>query len=295
MTRHVQTKTEVAAILEDAGHRPNRRHGQNFLIDGNLMRRLIDSADITGDDLVLEVGCGTGALTEHLVQLASRVVCVEIDPPLHAIVARRLADSDNLTLLNADALANKHTINPDVRTALSDAAAIATGKRILVANLPYNIATPLLVDLLLDPLGFSRFCFTVQKEVGERLIAQHGSRDFGPVSIALQTTCRVDLIAHLPPHVFWPPPKIDSVMVRADVIANPFGTLDRLQAFVEFVRRCFTHRRKTLRYNVAKQTGTAVCDAVAVDHDLTRRPEQVPVDEWRAIFELVESGDRTDV
>ncbi len=295
MTRHIQTKTEVAAILRSAGHRPNRRHGQNFLIDGNLMRRLIDSAEIAANDIVLEVGCGTGALTEHLVQLAARVVCVEIDPPLHAIVANRLADADNLTLLNTDALANKHTIQPDVRTALSDAAAAANGQRILVANLPYNIATPLLVDLLLDPLGFSRFCFTVQKEVGQRLVATPGTRDFGPVSIALQATCRIDILAHLPPHVFWPPPKIDSVMIRADVVANPLGSLNRLQSFVEFVRRCFTHRRKTLRHNIAKLADADTCTKIANDHDLARRPEQIPVDEWIVLFGRTEPDNPPDV
>lgn len=249
------------------------------------MRRLIESADLSTDDLALEVGCGTGALTEHLVAMAGHVVCVEIDPPLHAVVAQRLAGADNLTLLNADVLANKHTISPDVRSALESAAASATGRRTLVANLPYNIATPLLVDLLLDPLDFSRFCFTVQKEVGERLVAEPATRDFGHVSILLQATCDISIIAHLPPHVFWPPPKIESVMIRADVVRNPFDTLDRLQSFNTFVRRCFTHRRKTLKFNLAKLADAETLNSIATQHDLTRRPEHLPVDEWITLFE----------
>lgn len=285
MTRHIQTPSEIQALLADAGHRPNRRHGQNFLIDGNLMRRLIESADITTNDVVLEVGPGTGALTEHLVTLAKHVVSVEIDPPLHDIVANRLADANNLTLLNSDILANKHTIDPNVRSALQAEPTAPTGRRTLVANLPYNIATPLLINLLLDELDFSRFCFTVQKEVGDRFIAKPATRDFGPVSIVLQATCDIQLIAHLPPHVFWPAPKIDSVMIRVDVVRNPFDTRERLHAFTTFVRQCFVHRRKTLRFNLAKLVDTETRDQIAAHHDLTRRPEHLPVDEWIDLFE----------
>lgn len=267
-------------MLSEAGARPRRRHGQNFLIDGNLMRQLLAAADAGPDDVVLEVGPGTGALTEQLAPVVHTLIAVEIDKALHAIVGRRLAGAENVTLIHGDVLSSKHQIAPAVVRALQEARREASGRMMLVANLPYNIATPLLIDLLLEPCGFDRFCFTIQREVGDRFTASPGTKDYGPVSIAMQSTCDVRRLATLPPSVFWPRPEVESSMFVVDVQRNPFGTHEGLNRFIELVRAGFAHRRKTLRHNLTRAVGAPLCRDLSDTLDLGRRAETLTVDEW---------------
>lgn len=275
-----QTKTEIQALLAEAGTNPRHRWGQNFLIDGNLLRRLLGAADIQPTDAVLEVGAGTGALTEYLAATATAVIAVEIDPALHAILERRLGHAAHVTLLNVDALSGKHRIAPAVRRAFERAATDAPGKLMLVANLPYSIATPLLMDLLLDDCRFHRFCFTVQRELADRILARERTREFSPLSIVTQAACDIKRLAVLPPSVFWPQPKVESAMLRIDVRRNPFNTAAGLRRFASLVRGAFTHRRKTLRYNLARLLGDDPCRALDDEFDLTQRPDALSVNTW---------------
>ena len=278
--RPIQTKSEIEAMLSDAGAKPRRRHGQNFLIDGNLMRRLLAAADAGPDDVVLEIGPGTGALTEQLAPVVHSLIAVEIDKALHAIVERRLAGVGNVTLIHGDALSTKHLIAPAVVRALHRARREASGRMMLVANLPYNIATPLLINLLLEPCGFKRFCFTIQREVGDRFTALPGTKDYGPVSIAVQSTCDIRRLAILPPNVFWPRPEVQSSMFVVEVQRNPFETHERLARFFELVRAGFAHRRKTLKHNLTHTLGASRCQNLSETIDLSRRAESLTVDEW---------------
>ena len=123
------------------------------------------------------------------------------------------------------------------------------------------------MNLLIGPVRFDRFCFTVQRELADRLSAVPGTRDFGPTSIAIQCTSRLTRVATLPPQVFWPRPAVVSAMIRIDVERNPFETPDRLARFIEFVRTCFAHRRKTLKYNLARVVESDELAALAVDFD----------------------------
>lgn len=295
---HVQTKTEIAGLLGTIGTRPRKRLGQNFLIDGNLMRRLADAAEIGPDDLVLEVGAGTGGLTDLLLARACRLISVEIDPALYEIVCDRVGrfqekSSCHATVLNVDVLATKHRLAPDVEKALraveSSTAQPASIK--LVANLPYQIATPLIMNLLVDYPAVRRLCFTVQAEVGERITSKPGCKAYGPLSIVSQSLCSIDVVAKLPPQAFWPQPAVDSVMLRMDVEDSPFSTRDELRGFVRFVRGVFDHRRKTLRsalrYVLDDESGARVCALV----DATRRPESFSVAEWFAIYRAAASND----
>ncbi|MEE9295571.1 MAG: 16S rRNA (adenine(1518)-N(6)/adenine(1519)-N(6))-dimethyltransferase RsmA [Phycisphaerae bacterium] len=276
-------------MLAVAGVRPRRRWGQHFLIDGNLLRRLLQSAEPRPEDAVLEVGAGTGALTEHLVRAAGAVVAVEIDPALCGIVAERLQDADNLTLVRGDVLTSKHLISPVVREALLRSAVEPPGRLMLVANLPYQIATPLLIDLLLDEFGFARFCITVQQEVADRLAGAPRTKQYGPVSVLVQATCDVARLAALPPSVFWPQPKVASAMLRIDVARNPFETRERLNRFSALLRGSFAHRRKTLRYNLQRALDEDRCRILEETYDLSRRPEALGVDEWVALGRHVET------
>ena len=144
----MQSKHQIRELLESAGVRPNKRFGQNFLIDLNLMHLLIDTANIQNNDVVLEVGTGTGSLTEAISEKAGFCVTVEIDPVLAAIAKEQLADKSNVEIINADALKNKFEINPAVIDALNRARAEYNGRLLLIANLPYIAATPIILNLI---------------------------------------------------------------------------------------------------------------------------------------------------
>ena len=160
----------------------------------------------------------------------------------------------------------------------------------LVANLPYQVATPLLMNLLVDYPQVRRFCFTVQSEVGERLTAEPNRKAYGPLGIVTQLLGSVQTIARIGPAAFWPRPAVDSVMLRLHVGPAPFSDRDELRRFVALVRSTFEHRRKTLRgalsYVKSGDALARVCDCF----DVKRRPESLCIDEWVALFHTLEQG-----
>lgn len=278
--------------MTEAGLRPLKRLGQHFLVDGNLMRKLVDAAEISVKDVVLEVGFGTGSLTELLVCRAGWVVAVEIDRGLFDHVSGRLAEHDNLTLLRGDVLQSKSKINPAILSALRDAQSRISNsehghRNVLVANLPYHIASPLIIDLLTADIEFSRFCFTVQKEMAQRIMGKPSTKDYGPMSIVLQSCCRIRHVADLPAHVFWPAPNVDSTALRLDIDTGRFESARALGRFTELLRLAFSHRRKTLRYNLRRRyTDEVLARAFEeVEVDPGDRPETLSVDKWLALFE----------
>jgi 16S rRNA (adenine1518-N6/adenine1519-N6)-dimethyltransferase len=234
--------------FEEAGIRPDTRHGQNFLIDLNLLNLLLDAAALTPDDVVLEVGTGLGSLTTRMAPLAAAVVTIEIDSRLFQLAAEELVEFDNVTMLQQDALKNKNSIHPAVLDAVRAKLAETPGRRFkLVANLPYNVATPLLSNLLLaDPAPVS-LTATIQKELAERIVAEPGTKDYSALSIWTQSMCDVHVVRVLPPQVFWPRPKVHSAIVH--IVPNPDkrARVADPAAFHQFVRSLFLHRRKFLR------------------------------------------------
>jgi len=285
---HVQTKREIEQTLAAAGLRPRKRFGQHFLIDGNLMRRLVESAEVSPDDLILDVGPGTGGLTDLLVRRAGHVLAVEIDRNLVGILTDRFRDAGNVTLIQGDILHTKHLIMPEVADEIRKYSAPREGCVKLVANLPYQSATPLVMNLLVDFPQVRRLCFTVQAEVGERIMAGPNCKAYGPLSIISQTLCTIETVARIGPQAFWPRPQVDSVMLRMIVQRSPFAEHDEVARFAALVRGTFEHRRKTLRSALAYVLDESALDRVCVAYDATRRPEQVPVDEWLAIFRATE-------
>src|SRR5687768_14765442 len=170
-----QTKHQIQSILAEAGAQPRHRFGQNFMIDQNLVRLVAEAGHVGPDDVVIEVGPGTGTLTEELLGRASHVVAVEIDRNLAAALRERFWSDEKFHLIEGDALDGKHGINPDLRAHLAAVSRTASPRARpvkLVANLPYNIASPLVIDLLID--GIDLLAFTVQKEVADRLRAAAG-------------------------------------------------------------------------------------------------------------------------
>jgi 16S rRNA (adenine1518-N6/adenine1519-N6)-dimethyltransferase len=243
-----QTQSYLIQRFEEAGIRPTTRHGQNFLIDLNLLDLIVRTADVGPRDVILEVGTGLGSLASRMAELAAAVVTVEIDERLQALAAEELGRLANVTLLRQDALKNKNTLHPAVLDAVRAQLAAHPGSQFkLVANLPYNIATPILSNLLTaDPLPLS-LTATIQKELADRIVARPSTKDYSALSIWMQSLCTIDVVREMPPQVFWPRPKVHSAIIH--ILPNPLkrAAVGDLKFFHDFIRSLFFHRRKFLR------------------------------------------------
>jgi 16S rRNA (adenine1518-N6/adenine1519-N6)-dimethyltransferase len=246
-----QTKTFLMERFREMGIEPTTRHGQNFLIDLNLQRLIADAAELSRDDVVLEVGTGTGALSALMAERAGAVVTVELDAHLFELASEQLFDLPNVTMLRQDALHNKNTFDQRVLDAVGEQLAAWPGRRLkLVANLPYNIATPVISNLLLCPHVPHSMTVTIQKELADRIMAVPSTKDYGALSVWIQSQCTVDLVRVLPPTVFWPMPKVSSAVVRIVVDAERRAAIPDLRYFHQLTKSLFLHRRKFLRANV---------------------------------------------
>jgi 16S rRNA (adenine1518-N6/adenine1519-N6)-dimethyltransferase len=276
-----QTLAEIKALLAANGLRPRHRFGQNFLHDAAKMEAIIAAAQMTPGELVLEVGPGTGALTERLLEEGARVVGVEIDRDLAAILGERLAGyGDRFRLMVCDVLTSKHCINPQVTAALEETGTQAAGRRFkLVANLPYNVASPLIANLVLDYPAMELAIVMVQREVAQRLWAEPGGKDYGPLGVLVQALCEVERIAMLSPACFWPQPKIDSAVVRLRRRATSL-TADA-HALSALLQRVFGQRRKQLGTILGR--GTPLPPGI----DATARPEQLTVEQLIALADAL--------
>lgn len=280
MTEHVQTKTEIKTALTRAGVRPRKRLGQHFLIDGNLMRRLADAAELDENDIVLEIGPGTGGLTDLLVTKARRVIAVEVDRVMQTILRERFAGNAKFELLAADVLAGRNRLADEMLATLRGLSQTERRHLKLVANLPYQVSLPALVNLLLGDTPPACYCFTVQKEAADRLAASPRTKDYGPLSIVFQALCDIRTIAAVPPSAFWPEPQVTSAMLRMAPSAKPIYTGVSPSNLMALVRAGFASRRKTLRFNLRKHLGSAVTTELGPHIDLDRRAEELSVTEW---------------
>jgi len=288
-----QTLSFLRRRFEEAGIRPHTKFGQNFLIDLNLLDVLFQAAAVDGNDVVLEVGTGTGALTARLAQQAAAVVTVEVDPPMFQLASEELHRFQNVVMLQVDALRNKNQLNPVVLEAIRAQLEAAPGRRLkLVANLPYNIATPILSNLLAQEPPFSMTA-TIQKELAERIAARPGSKDYGALSIWIQAQCRVEILRVLPPEVFWPRPKVWSAFIQITLDEGLRKRIPERKFFHDFVRGMFCHRRKFLRSEllsvVKGRLGKPEVDALFAQMNLpgTARAEQLDVDTMLGLCEAV--------
>ena len=235
----MQTLSEIRALLAERGLHPKHLLGQNFLHDQNQIRKLIEAADVRSGEVVLEIGPGTGTLTEALVDAGAVVIACELDEGMASIVEERLS----IDLIRGDALARQRDLNPEIDRRLAGRAFK------LVANLPYQIASPLMTTLLIDPPGggcMGQFV-TIQKEVADRLAAAPSTKAYGPLSVIVQALARVERIGVLSPSCFWPEPEVTSAMVA--ILPKPDAGRDlngREREFARFVTNLFTKRRKQL-------------------------------------------------
>ena len=245
------------------------------MIDQNLVRIVVAAGNIAAGDTIIEVGPGTGTLTEELLASpAGKVISVEIDRDLAKMLREQFADNSRFQLIEGDALSGKHELNADLLTAMQG----LSGPRRLIANLPYNIASPLVIELLL--VGVDSLVFTVQKEVADRLRATAGSDAYGPLTVMVQMLAEVEVLRTLPPQAFWPAPKIDSALVR--LVRN-----DRLgasvNAFSRFVHQIFSFRRKTLR-KAMSMAGFPLEALEKTGFNGQQRPEEFTPEQFLQLF-----------
>jgi len=243
-----QTLSYLRNLFEAHGIKPKNKLGQNFLIDLNLLDLVLRRAQLTSEDLALEVGSGTGSLTARLAEQAGAVVSVELDPHFAQMVKEAVAGRDNVTLLHADILRNKNELNPGVLETLRETQARAGTTRLkLVANLPYAVATPVISNLLLSDVAVERMVVTVQWEIAERLLASPGTKDYGAMAVLVQSLADVELVRRLSPKVFWPRPLVDSAIVCIRPNADKRRHVGDPRRFRAFLRDLYVHRRKNLR------------------------------------------------
>ncbi len=263
-TRHSLTSpSAVRALLTELNFQPSRVLGQNFLIDGNILRILADAAELAPDDVVVEVGPGLGVLTEALLARAGRVIAIEKDTRLHAWLARRFAGEPRLDLRHADALR-------------ADWPALCAGGRTkLAANLPYSVGSRILMDCFMAAPGPARMVVTVQKEVADRLAAGPGSSDYGLLSVWAQLRYEVRLHKVIPRTCFLPAPEVTSAIVT--LARRPMDPLPAALAprFTALVKQAFSQRRKQLG---GLLKNPAACQAAGIAP--TARPEELAVSDW---------------
>ena len=248
MATNRQTASFLQQRFQEVGLRPNTRHGQNFLIDLNLVDLLVREAALTREDVVLEVGTGTGALTAQMAAAAGHVVTIEIDRQLHQLASEELIDFENVTMVQQDVLRNKNNIHDRVIDVVEEQLQRIENSRFkLAANLPYNIATPLISNLLLTRITPYSMTVTIQKELADRIVAVPRTKDYSALSIWIQSLCSARIVRTLPPTVFWPRPKVDSAIIQITPDQEKRGAIRDLASYQQFVRSLFFHRRKFLR------------------------------------------------
>jgi len=225
-------------ILDKYGFNFQKKYGQNFLIDSNVLEKITEAAMITKDDCVLEIGPGIGTMTQYLCESAGWVFAVEIDKNLIPILEDTLSDYDNVTVINEDVLK-------------LDIAKLAKEKNEgrpikVVANLPYYITTPIVLGLLEGGVPLKSITIMVQKEVADRMQVGPGTKDYGALSLAVQYYCKPEIVCQVSPECFIPRPNVGSAVIRLDRYENPPVEVKDDKAMFKLIRAAFNQRRKTL-------------------------------------------------
>jgi len=230
--------TNTAAVLNTYGFRFQKKYGQNFLIDSNILENIVSAAGVTKDDMVLEIGPGIGTLTQFLCEAAREVVAVEIDDNLIPILEHTLSDYDNVTVIHNDVL------KVDLKALANEKNG---GKPIkVVANLPYYITTPIIMELLEKGVPFESLTVMVQKEVADRMQSGPGSKDYGALSLAVQYYTYPEVMLDVSPNCFMPRPNVGSSVIKLTKHENHPVDVANEKLLFDIIRAAFNQRRKTL-------------------------------------------------
>jgi len=264
---------EVRGLLAQLGHRPNKGLGQNYLIDANILDIIADTANIQPDESVLEIGPGLGALTERIIPKAASVTCIEKDPVMAKYLKSRFSD---FTLIESDAL----DVDLD--------ALFAGGITKVAANLPYSVASRLMVDIAEGEHRPALMSLTIQKEVADRLTAPPGSKHFGVLSILTGVFYENTRVKKISPSCFLPPPKVWSAVVKMERRDSPVVEATIYPTFKQLVKHCFSQRRKQVG-TILKHMGISPVDELLGDAGIehAERPEVIGIDRWATLAGLL--------
>lgn len=270
----MQTLAEIKNLLAAAGLSPRKSLGQNFLIDHNLITKLVDAANVQPGELVLEIGPGTGTMTEELLARGAHVIAAEMDRGLCGVLRERFASAgDKFTLVEGDCLDGKHKLSDALEERLRSVPCV------LVSNLPYDAGTPAMIALLADyPLCRGLFV-TIQLEVAQRLMAQPGSDAFGSISILTRCVADMELITKAPPGCFWPQPGVHSAMVA--VRKRPEPMCERVGEFAKWCQKVLEQRRKQL----GAVLGRNITFPEGIDPNA--RAESLTITQWITLWRAV--------
>lgn len=243
MTKDIATPIRTQEIMAKYDLKVKKSLGQNFLIDPNILRKIVGQADLTKKSAVIEIGPGIGALTEHLAREAGKVLAFEIDQRLLPVLADTLSPYDNICIVHADIL--KTDVQAAIDSELADYDDI-----VVVANLPYYVTTPIILKLLLEKLPIRGMVVMLQKEVAERITAKPGTKAYGSLSIAIQYYTQAEMALTVPKSVFLPQPNVDSAVIRMTKREVPEVEVIDEDFFFSVTRGSFVQRRKTILNNL---------------------------------------------
>lgn len=283
--KDIATPSRTRALLEQFGFNFKKSLGQNFLIDVNIIHKIIEASEIDPNTGVIEIGPGMGSLTEQLAKHAKNVLAFEIDQRLMPVLDESLAPYDNVKIINEDIL--KADVAHYVQTYLNEC-----DKIMVVANLPYYITTPILLNLMQQTLPIDGYVVMMQKEVGERLNAEVGTKAYGSLSIVAQYYTETSRVLTVPKTVFMPPPNVDSIVVKLMKRAQPKVQVQDEAQFFKMTKGAFAQRRKTINNNYQnlfkdgkKFKSEIVKWLEASDIDPRRRGETLTIEEFARLYQ----------
>ncbi|MBL7209491.1 MAG: ribosomal RNA small subunit methyltransferase A [Dehalococcoidia bacterium] len=264
-------------MLRQSGIRPKKRLGQHFLVDEAILDTILVAAELSPEDIVIEIGPGLGVLTSELARRAGKVVAVELDTKLASLLKRRLASLPNVDVINADIL----KVSPlQLLERKSDYK--------VVANLPYYITSPILRHFVEASPKPSLMVVMVQKEVGEAIVAGPGKMSL--LAVSLQVYSKPKIISHVPSQSFYPPPKVDSAIVRFDLLPEPAVNVADINGFFDVVKRGFSSPRKQLHNSLAQGMGVKPAEVASLLEragiESQRRAETLSLEEWARLYEV---------
>lgn len=283
MNKRLSSHSATMDLVKKHGFKFTKSLGQNFLIDDNIVDKIVAGAGIGPGDKIIEVGPGIGTLTREMASRAQNLMAVEIDKNLIPILEDTLGDYDNVKIVNED------IIKADIRGLIDEN--LGGGPVKLVANLPYYITTPIIMRFLEENINVTDIVVMVQKEVAERMNAQPGGKDFGALSVAVQYYCDTEIIAKVPRHLFVPQPNVDSIVIALRVRPERKYKVDDEDLYFKVVKAAFGQRRKTLLNsissmgNLAKDQVKEALEEAGIDPK--RRGETLSLDEFAILSNVI--------
>ena len=281
--KEIPPSVQVKRLLRQFGLRAKKTLGQHFLIDETVLQTIVEAAELSPDDTVIEVGPGLGILTAELARRAGSVVAVEIDAKLASLLKRKLVSASNVRIINADIL----KVSPSQLLG-------GHSNYKVVANLPYYITSPILRYFLEALPKPSLMIMMVQKEVGEAIVAVPGKMSL--LAVSLQVYSKPRIICHVPSRCFYPQPKVDSVILRFDLLPEPAVRVADMNGFFDVVRAGFSSPRKQLHNSLAHSLGMKPAEISLLLEkariDSKRRAETLSLEEWAKLYEVFAASER---